>query len=67
MCAPLCAKIFAKFILLVSDKYESEEPEEMKVNNDCELIWAKRKIKASKDLSIASFYLDHSECTKGKT
>jgi hypothetical protein len=44
------------FILLVSDKYESEEPEEMKVNNDCELILAKLKIKGSKDLYIASCY-----------
>ena len=43
-------------ILLVSDKYESEEPEEMKVDNDCELIWAKLKIKGSKDLYIASCY-----------
>ena len=34
--------------LLVSDKYESEEPEEMKVDNDCELIWAKLKIKGQK-------------------
>ena len=34
--------------LLVSDKYESEEPEEMKVYNDSELIWAKLKIKGQK-------------------
>ena len=32
--------------LLVSDKYESEEPEEMKVDNDCELIWAKASLLA---------------------
>jgi hypothetical protein len=44
------------FILLVSDKFESEEPEEMKVDNDCELIWAKLKIKGSKDHYIASCY-----------
>ena len=41
---------------LVSDKYESEEPEEMKINNDCELIWAKLKIKGSKDLYKGSCY-----------
>jgi hypothetical protein len=28
----------------------------MKVYNDCELIWAKLKIKGSKDLYIASCY-----------
>jgi hypothetical protein len=28
----------------------------MKVDNDCELIWAKLKIKGSKDLYIASCY-----------
>ena len=28
----------------------------MKVNNDCELIWAKFKIKGSKDLYMASCY-----------
>jgi hypothetical protein len=33
-----------------------EEPEEMKVDNDCELIWAKLKIKGSKDLYIGSCY-----------
>ena len=42
--------------LLVSDKYESEEPEEMKVDIDYELIWAKLKIKGSKDLYIGSCY-----------
>ena len=45
--------------LIVSDTYESEEPEEMKVDNDCELIWAKLKIKGSKDLYIGSCYIVH--------
>ena len=45
--------------LLVSDKYESEEPEEMKVDIDCELIWAKLKIKGSTDLYIGACYRPH--------
>ena len=36
--------------------YESEEPEELKVDNDCELVWAKIKVTGSKDLYVESFY-----------
>lgn len=42
--------------LLISDKYESEEPEELKVDQDCELIWGKVKVHGTKDLYIGSFY-----------
>ena len=31
--------------LLISDRYESHEPEELKAGVDCELVWAKIKIK----------------------
>ena len=42
--------------LLISDRYESHEPEELKAGYDCELVLAKIKIKGKKDLSIGSFY-----------
>ena len=42
--------------LLVSNKYESQVPEELKAGEDCELGWAKVKIQGSKDLYLGSFY-----------
>ena len=42
--------------VLVSSLYESEEPEELKVVQDCELVWAKVKVQGSKDLYVGSFY-----------
>ena len=42
--------------LLVSNLYESEEPEELKVDQDCELVWAKVKVQGSKDLYVGSLY-----------
>ncbi|KAL3892445.1 hypothetical protein ACJMK2_004651 [Sinanodonta woodiana] len=36
--------------ILISNKYDSEEPEFLKVNNDCELVWAKIKATGAKDL-----------------
>ena len=44
--------------VLVSSLYESEEPEELKVDQelDCELVWAKVKVHGSKDLYVESFY-----------
>ena len=42
--------------LLISDIYVSHEPEELKAGNDCELVWAKMKIKGTNDLYIGSFY-----------
>ncbi|KAL3842089.1 hypothetical protein ACJMK2_020153 [Sinanodonta woodiana] len=42
--------------LLISDKYESEEPEQLKVDQECELVWAKIKVQGSKDLYIGSLY-----------
>ena len=42
--------------LLVSNLYESVEPEELKVNKDCELVWAKVKVQGSKDLYVGSLY-----------
>ena len=42
--------------LLVSSMYESEGPEELKVFQDCELVWAKMKVQGSKDLYVGSFY-----------
>ena len=42
--------------LLVSSKYESQVPEELKAGEDCELGLAKVKIQGSKDLYIGSFY-----------
>ena len=42
--------------LLVSNKYESQEPEELTAGEDCELVWAKVKIQGSKDLYIGSYY-----------
>ena len=42
--------------VLVSSLYESEEPEELKVDQVCELVWAKVKVHGSKDLYVGSFY-----------
>jgi hypothetical protein len=42
--------------ILVSGKYESEEPEELKVDKNCELEWTKIKVRGSKDLCVGSFY-----------
>ena len=45
--------------MLVSSQYESEEPEELKVVQDCELVWAKVKVQGSKYLYVGSFYKPH--------
>ena len=42
--------------LLVSNKNKRQEPEELKVGEDCELVWAKVKSQCSKNLYIGSFY-----------
>ena len=42
--------------LQVSNLYESEEPEELKVDQDCELVWARVKVQGSKDLYVGSLY-----------
>ena len=44
--------------LLVSKQSDSSESEELKVddNSDCQLVWAKVKIKGSTYLYIGSFY-----------
>jgi hypothetical protein len=44
--------------LLVSSKFDSSEPEELRIpeEEDCELVWAKVKVKGTKDLYIGSFY-----------
>jgi hypothetical protein len=44
--------------ILVSMKYESEEPEELKVDKNCKLVWTKMIIRGSKDLCVGSF-TDH--------
>ena len=44
--------------LLVSQQYESHQPEELTVdsNVDCEAVWVKVKVLGSSDLYIGSFY-----------
>ena len=44
--------------MLVSQEYDSSEPEELKIDDsiDCEVVWAKIKIRGSSDLYIGSFY-----------
>ena len=44
--------------LLVSQQYESPQPEELTVdsNVDCEAVWVKVKVQGSSDLYIGSFY-----------
>jgi len=42
--------------ILVADKYTSEEPEELSLNEDCEAVWSRVKIKGAQDLCIGSFY-----------
>ena len=42
--------------LLVSNHFDSYEPEELKAGDECELVWAKLKVQGSKDLYIGSFY-----------
>jgi hypothetical protein len=42
--------------ILVSKKYESEEPEELKVDNNCDFAWTKIKVGGSKDIYVGSFY-----------
>ena len=42
--------------LLVSNQFDSYEPEELKAGDECELVWAKLKVQGSKDLYISSFY-----------
>ena len=41
--------------LLVSDQYQSNEPEELKAEN-CEVVWSKIKIKGVQDLYVGAFY-----------
>ena len=38
--------------VLVSHLYEIEEPEQLLVDQDCELVWAKVKVHGSKDLYV---------------
>ena len=42
--------------ILVSDIYDSCEPEGFHVENECELVWVKIKVKGASDLYVASFY-----------
>ena len=42
--------------MLVSRLHDSDEPEELKVVQDCELAWANVKVQGSKDLYVGSFY-----------
>ena len=44
--------------MLVFQEFESSEPEELRVDSgtDCEVAWAKVKVKGSGDLYIGSFY-----------
>ena len=44
--------------LLVSQQFESHQPEELSVdpNVDCEAVWVKVKVQGSRDLYIGSFY-----------
>ena len=44
--------------LLVSQEYDSSEPEELKIDDSivCEVVWAKIKVKGSSDLYIGSFF-----------
>ena len=42
--------------ILVSDSYDSCEPEELTVDQDCELVWAKVKVKGVSDLYVGSLY-----------
>ena len=41
--------------LLVSEQYQSNEPEELKAEN-CEVVWSKIKIKGVQDLYVGAFY-----------
>ena len=41
---------------MVSNQFDSYEPEELKAGDECELVWAKLKVQGSKDLYIGSFY-----------
>jgi hypothetical protein len=59
-CAPLCVGILARYdsgegggvCILVSKKYESEEPVELKVENNCELVCTQIKVRGSKDIKL---------------
>ncbi|XP_053389732.1 uncharacterized protein LOC128552710 [Mercenaria mercenaria] len=42
--------------ILVSNTYESEEPSEISLQDDCEVVWCKVKIRGSQHLYIGSFY-----------
>ena len=44
--------------VLVSQEFESSEPEELSVDSgtDCKVVWARVKVKGSSDLYIGSFY-----------
>ena len=42
--------------ILVTEKLISSEPEEMKVEGSCELIWAHVQVPGSSQLFIGSFY-----------
>ena len=44
--------------ILVSQQYDSHQPEELIVDSssDCEVVWVKVKVKGSSDLYIGSFY-----------
>ena len=41
--------------VLVSEQYQSNEPEELKTDN-CEVVWSKIKIKGVQDLYVGAFY-----------
>ena len=42
--------------ILVSEKFVSSEPEKMKAEGSCELIWAQIQVPGSSHLFIGSFY-----------
>lgn len=43
-------------ILLISNMFNSEEPGKLKDDTDCEMVWAKVKIREAKDFYIGSYY-----------
>ena len=49
--------------LLVSQLYESHQPEELMVDasSDCEAVWMKIKVQGSSDLYVGSFYRPRQE------
>ena len=54
-----CGQTGGGVFILVSERLVSHEPEKLKSDGDCELVWAQVQVPGTSQLFIGSFYRSH--------